>query len=134
MNPKISLPDNHSDERGFIQILLHEHKGSIVVIDTVPHVERANHYHKDDFHYSYIISGEIVYYERPVGSTDLPKRYFFKKGDLFYTGPMIEHCMYFEVPTVFIAMGGKTRTQKEYEDDLVRLPSLHDEFKLRVSS
>ena len=54
MNPKINLPPNHSDERGFIQVLLHEHNGSVVVIDTVPHVERANHYHKDDYHYCYV--------------------------------------------------------------------------------
>ena len=32
MNPKINLPAEHSDQRGFIQILLHEHNGSVVVM------------------------------------------------------------------------------------------------------
>ena len=44
---------------------------------------------------------------------------------------MMEHCMYFEEPTTFVAMGGKTRTQEEYESDLVRLPSLHEEYNAR---
>lgn len=132
MNPKINLPVEHSDERGIIQILLHEHSGSVVVIDTVPHVERANHYHKDDYHYCYIVSGSIAYYERKVGSNDPIKKYIYKKGEMFYTPPMMEHCMYFEEPTTFVTLGGKTRTQREYELDLVRLPSLHDEYNSSV--
>ena len=47
---------------------------------------------------------------------------------MFFTGPMTEHCMYFEKPTIFIAFGGGTRKQEEYEEDLVRVNSLHDEF------
>ena len=128
MNPKITLPPDHSDERGFIQVLLHEHNGSVVIIDTVPHVERANHYHKDDFHYCYVISGSITYYERKANTNDPLKKYIFKKGDMFYTPPMMEHCMYFEEPTTFVTMGGKTRTQEEYENDLVRIASLHSEY------
>ena len=121
MNPKIKLPPDHSDHRGFIQVLLHEHNGSVVVIDTVPHVERANHYHKDDYHYCYVVSGSIIYYERKVGSNDPITKYVYKKGEMFYTPAMVEHCMYFEEPTTFVTMGGKTRSQEEYELDLVRL-------------
>ena len=36
--------------------------------------------------------------------------------------------MYFEEPATFVTLGGKTRTQREYEMDLVRLPSLHEEY------
>ena len=131
MNPKINLPPEHSDERGFIQVLLHEHNGSVVVIDTVPHVQRANHYHKDDYHYCYVVSGSITYYEREVGSSNPIQKYIYKKGDMFYTPAMVEHCMYFEEPTTFVTMGGKTRSQEEYEADLVRLPSLHDEYNAK---
>jgi len=133
MTPEVELPSGIHEERGLIQVLIHEHKGSVVVIDTVPKVQRANHYHKDDYHYAYIVKGSIVYYERPVGSRLIPTKYKFKAGQMFYTGPMIEHSMYFDEPTVFIAMGGKTRTREEYEEDLVRLPSLHDEYLERSS-
>lgn len=128
MEPIKKLPDPHLDERGFIQILLHEHNGSVVVINTVPFVQRANHYHKDDYHYCYVVEGKITYYERKVGDNDLPKKHLYGKGDFFYTPSMMEHCMYFDEPTIFIALGGKTRTREEYEQDLVRLPSLHDEY------
>ena len=134
MNLLQKLPDPHSDNRGFIQLLLNEHHGSVVIIESVPHIQRANHYHKDDYHYCYIVDGNIDYYERKVGSNECPKLTKFKKGEMFYTPPMMEHCMYFKVKTVFIAMGGKTRTQEEYEKDLVRLPSLHDEYQRHTSS
>jgi len=103
-------------------------KGSIVVIESVPYIQRANHYHKEDYHYCYVVEGSITYYEREAGSKVPLRRFEFKKGDMFYTPPMMEHCMFFKEKTVFIAMGGKTRSQKEYEEDLVRLPSLHDEY------
>ena len=53
---------------------------------------------------------------------------------MFYTPPMMEHCMYFEEPTTFVTLGGKTRTQKEYEMDLVRLPSLHEEYNTSIGN
>ncbi len=133
MNPKINLPDPFIDGRGSIQALLHEHSGSVVVIDTFPSVQRANHYHKEDYHYCYVISGKIIYYERSVGSKEIPQKYIYMPGEMFYTAPMVEHCMYFEERTVFLTLGGKTRKQEEYEADLVRLDSLHDEFNNRMN-
>ena len=127
--PLVNLPSDFIDSRGRIQPVFHNHKGSVVVIETVPSVERANHYHKEDYHYCYIISGEIIYYERSANSIEIPSRFIFKKGEMFYTGPMVEHCMYFEVPTVFLTVGGKTRKQEEYEKDLVRVESLHSLYK-----
>jgi quercetin dioxygenase-like cupin family protein len=124
----VSLPSGFHDERGSIQTLLNQHNGSVVAIDTVPGVERANHYHKEDYHYCYVVSGSIIYYERPVGSTQIPMMAKYSAGEMIYTGPMIEHCMYFEEPTVFITLGGGTRKQEDYELDLVRIESLKAEF------
>lgn len=121
----IQLPKGYSDVRGKIQIIAHEHNGSIAVIESAPHVERANHYHMEDYHYCYIVYGCIHYYERKVGDTNPPKRTIFEKGSFFYTPPMMEHCMYFPEPTAFVTMGGKTRRQEDYEKDLVRVASLH---------
>ena len=133
MNPKVELPKDFTDFRGSIQALTHEHNGSVVIIDTFPSVQRANHYHKEDYHYCYIVSGQITYYERKVGSKDIPNRYIFNSGEMFYTPPMVEHCMYFEERTIFVTLGGKTRKQEEYEADLVRLESLHEEYIQRLS-
>ena len=124
----LRLPSPFIDSRGKIQILAHEHNGSVAVIDSAPHVERANHYHKEDYHYCYVIYGEIYYYDRLVGDSNPPRRTIYKQGEFFYTPPMVEHCMFFPVPTAFVTIGGKTRLQHDYEADLVRIASLHQEF------
>jgi len=126
---KIDLPTRFADERGFIQTLLNEHNGSIVVIDTIPNVQRANHYHKHDYHYCYIISGKIIYYERPAGSKEPPTKYEYIAGDMFYTPPMVEHCMYFPEKTIFVTLSGGTRLMVDYENDLVRVESLKEIYE-----
>ncbi len=124
----IDLPAEFEDARGSIHVIAHEHNGSVAVITSAPHVERANHYHKEDYHYCYVIYGQIHYYERVVGDSAAPKLTVYDAGSIFYTPPMVEHCMYFTMPTAFVTLGGKTRKQEEYEADLVRISSLHREF------
>ena len=124
-----SIPTPFVDDRGSIQIISHEHNGSIAVIKSEAGAERANHYHKEDYHFCYVIYGQIYYYERNVGETHPPKRTVFTEGEIFYTGPMVEHCMYFPIATAFVTMGGKTRRQDDYENDLVRIASLHIEHQ-----
>ncbi len=133
MNVECELPDSFKDNRGEIQTLLNKHNGSVVVISTVSGVERANHYHKEDYHYCYVVSGSIIYFERPAGSNERPKKHVFKTGQMFYTPPMIEHCMHFDEPTVFVTLGGGSRKQDEYEDDLVRIASLKEIHNLLTS-
>jgi hypothetical protein len=38
---------------------------------------RANHFHKTDWHYSYVQGGEVWYDWRPQGSKDRPKHPVF---------------------------------------------------------
>lgn len=122
------LPKPFVDDRGEIQNLLSDHNGSCVIIKSVKGSQRANHYHKEDYHYCYLISGGITYSERPVGSTETPKEYTITPGTMFYTGPLVEHCMYFTEDSVFLTFGGGTRSQEDYENDLVRISSLHDQY------
>jgi len=124
------LPNPFTDDRGEIQNLLSEHHGSCVVIKSVKGSQRANHYHKEDYHYCYLISGRIRYLERPVDSTENPIEYIIGPGTMFYTGPMLEHCMYFLEDSIFLTFGGGTRNQEDYEDDLVRISSLHDQYSV----
>jgi len=133
MNTKlVPLPSAFTDERGYIQTLLNDHKGSVVIISSVPHVERANHYHKEDYHYCYILTGSIHYYERVVSSDDIPSFNTFYPGTMIYTPPMVEHTMYFDEPTTFITLGGGTRHQEDYESDLVRVDSLRTIYNLSI--
>ena len=82
MNSKINLPVGYSDERGIIQVLLHEHDGSVVVIDTV--LRRESKSVTKMIINIVVVSGSITYYERKVGSSDPIKKYIYKKGEMFY--------------------------------------------------
>ena len=62
-DPIIKLANPFTDERGTIQNLLSlDELQSVVVIESKKGTIRANHYHKTDWHYCYVISGAIDYY------------------------------------------------------------------------
>ena len=123
-NPILPLKKPYSDDRGIIQTLVSLNESqmrSAVLIESQKGSLRANHYHKMDWHYCYIISGSIEYYYRPVNSDKEPMKILIKTGQVFYTPPMVEHAMVFPEDTVFLTLGGGTRLHEDYEDDLVRV-------------
>jgi len=122
--PAVALPPSFIDERGSIQPLLDRRSDSCVLIKSQQGTQRANHYHRSDWHYCYVLDGEIAYYERPTGSAETPRRTIFSKGEMFFTGPMLDHTMVFLKDTIFLTWGRNSRSQEVYEADIVRIPSL----------
>ena len=128
-NEKINLPKEVQielekpfiDERGGIQPLVDLPMKSCVLISSKKNTIRANHYHKTDWHFCYVMEGSIDYYHRKVGDTKSPQLEKINKGKLFFTPPMVEHAMVFHEDTVFLTLGGNSRIQSEYELDLVRI-------------
>jgi quercetin dioxygenase-like cupin family protein len=108
------------DARGSIQPLVDVDMKSALMISSKKGSIRANHYHKSDWHYCYVVSGSIDYFERPVGSKDAPKKITVKAGQLFFTPPMVEHAMKFPEDTVFLTLSRNKRDPAHYEDDLIR--------------
>jgi len=127
----IELEKPFVDERGGIQPLVDLPMKSCVIISSKKNTIRANHYHKTDWHFCYVMEGSIDYFHRKVGDTDTPQLEKIKKGELFFTPPMVEHAMVFHEDTVFLTLGGNSRIQSEYELDLVRIEliSPDDVFK-----
>ena len=123
----IDLEKPFSDERGQIQPLVDLTMKSCVLISSKKNTIRANHYHKTDWHFCYVLEGEIDYYHREVGDKEFPKMVKIKKNDLFFTPPMVEHAMVFHKDTVFLTLGGNSRIQSEYEADLVRVDLISPE-------
>ena len=123
-NPILPLKKPYSDDRGIIQTLVSLNESqmrSAVLIESKKGSLRANHYHKVDWHYCYIISGSIEYYYRPTNSDKEPIRILINAGQVFYTPPMVEHAMVFPEDTIFLTLGGGTRIHEDYENDLVRV-------------
>ena len=112
------------DDRGAILPLVDRMMKSAVMIESKKGALRANHYHKTDWHYCYVISGTIEYYHRPTGSTDEPEMLLVKEGQMAFTPPMVDHGMKFPEDTVFLTLSRNPRDQATYEADVVRVDML----------
>lgn len=117
----VELEPPFVDERGAIQPLVDMKMESCVLISSKKGTVRANHYHKTDWHFCYVMSGAIDYYERPHGSDETPVKTRFQQGDMIFTGPMIDHAMVYTEDTVFLTLGRNSRSQEVYEADVERI-------------
>ncbi len=117
----VSLADPFVDARGAIQPLVDEDMKSCVLISSKQGTVRANHYHKTDWHYCYVLKGLIEYYHRPTGSDAAPEKVTVEAEQMFFTPPMVDHSMVFPEDTVFITWGRNSRLQEVYEADVVRI-------------
>jgi len=115
------------DDRGAIQPLVDRMMRSAVMIESKKGALRANHYHKTDWHYCYVMSGTIEYYHRPTGSDDEPEMLLVKEGQMVFTPPMVDHGMKFPEDTVFLTLSRNPRDQATYEADVVRVDMMDDE-------
>lgn len=110
-----------ADARGAIQPLVDLPMNSAVMITSAKGTTRANHYHKTDWHFCYVVSGAIDYYHRPHGEDGQPEKVRIQAGMLFFTPPMVDHAMVFAEDTVFLTLGRNSRRQEVYEADVERI-------------
>ena len=117
----VKLEKPFVDSRGKIQPLVDLMMKSAVLIESKAGSLRANHYHKTDWHYCYVVSGEIEYLHRPTGTDDPPQIIHVKQGEMVFTPPMVDHGMKFPEDTVFLTLSRNPRDQASYEADVVRV-------------
>ena len=117
----VPLEEPFADDRGAIQPLVDADMKSCVLITSKKGTVRANHYHKTDWHYCYVLSGSIEYYHRPHGSDGEPEMVLIKTGQLFFTPPLVDHTMVFPEDTTFLTLGRNSRKQEVYEADVERI-------------
>lgn len=127
----IKLDKPFVDERGEIIPLVDLTMNSCVLITSKKGTIRANHYHKTDWHFCYVLKGTIEYYHRPVGHKEPPEKIIVKQGQLFFTPPMVEHAMVFKEDVMFLTLGRNSRKQKSYESDLVRTELISHDVAFR---
>jgi quercetin dioxygenase-like cupin family protein len=121
----VPLEQPFADARGEIVPLVDAMMKSCVLISSKTGSVRANHFHRTDWHYCYVLSGRIDYYHRPVGSKAPPEKVAIQRGQMFFTGPMVEHAMVFPEDTVFLTFGRNSRAQEVYEADVVRIDPIN---------
>ena len=109
------------DSRGWLKKILDGNFSSCIEVFSKKGSTRANHYHKKDKHFIYVITGEILYFYKDRKKGSKVKIEKMKKGHLFYTPAMQEHMAYFLKSTHFLAFSTRKRTKFDYEKDLIRV-------------
>ena len=107
------------DTRGAITNIFEGRIEHIALITSQKGSVRANHYHKSDYQYIYLVSG--AYESHCVDTRDTSKRQVLKvkAGDLVDTPPLIAHAQKFTEDSVFFALSTRQREQGKYESDTI---------------
>jgi uncharacterized RmlC-like cupin family protein len=116
--PLVKIPQEFVDARGSIVNIADGILGDVAVIKSNSNSIRANHTHKEDWHLSYLVEGEIKYFWE---EGDKQNSIMIQPGQLFYTPPKVPHKMLFLKDSIFIAVAALSRTQENYENDTTRL-------------
>ena len=109
------------DERGYLLKILDKGFSSCIEIFSKKGSIRANHYHKKDEHFCYVLRGEILFFYRNRKKGSKLNYKIMKKGDLFFTTYDQDHLAYFLKTTHFLSYSSRKRSKIDYENDLVRL-------------
>lgn len=117
----IDLAKPFIDSRGSIQTLVEGDFKAAQLISSIKGSVRANHYHKSDSHYMYLLTGAFDYYHRPTGSDEEPECVRIRAGEVVHTPAMVDHAVKFVEDTTFLNFASRSRDQGSYEDDLVRI-------------
>lgn len=118
MDIKVNKPlAIYEDERGVIFKMTED---TLFITSEVGAV-RAQHWHKNSGHSSYLTYGRVEYFERPVGDKGKPQMRIIGPFEIFHTEPNTEHAMKFTEKSGMVVLSTKTRAQDAYENDLVRL-------------
>lgn len=117
----VPLDDFFRDDRGEIMNILLTPITSVARISSKARTVRANHYHKTDWHYAFVESGQILYFEREIGVTEIPEPKVFNPGEMFFTRPNVEHAMLFSQDSVFYTFAKNVRSHDNHESDLQRV-------------
>ena len=105
------------DARGEIYNIFEGRIEHIALITSKAGTVRANHYHKEDHQYIYLVSG--AYEAHSVDTRDTSKRQVLevKPGDIVETPALIAHAQKFTEDSVFLSLTTRQREDGKYEDD-----------------
>ena len=110
------------DPRGAITNIFEGRIEHIALITSKKGSVRANHYHREDHQYIYLLSG--AYESHSCGVNDPEKKQVLKvrPGDIVYTPPLTAHAQRFTEDSVFLALSTRQRERGKYEEDTVAFP------------
>jgi dTDP-4-dehydrorhamnose 3,5-epimerase-like enzyme len=130
--PFVRLPEPFVDERGSILNLRSMAIGNVSLICSKRGSIRSNHYHKNDWHYLYMLKGRMLYFERDVGCDHIPEATWIWEGQMVLTRANMEHAVLFLENSEVLSMARDTQVHKAHEADVVRVNFLTREHADRL--
>lgn len=114
------------DDRGRITDIFYQASmNHACIITNEPGAVRGNHYHKLTTQYTYILSGNLIYYSRGVDSTAPTNVYVAAPGDFIISEPNEIHAMKSGMEgCTFIAFAAGPRGGEDYENDTYRVENI----------
>ena len=114
------------DDRGQIMSIVDTSVQNVSIIHCYENTIRSNHYHKIDFHFMYVLEGEIDYFYKSLND-NIVKYLKVLKGETIFTPNLEIHATYFPIDTRLVVSSGFPRDQKTYEEDTVRVSFINNE-------
>jgi len=121
--PLVPLDAPFINNAGVIQNILNTNINGAAIITSKKGSVRSNHYHKEDWHYLYVISGSMQYLETDVETTynGWQKDFIVKAGEMVFTPPMKLHRTVFLEDCVMISFSKRNRDHNSHEEDVIRV-------------
>lgn len=121
MKKHIILKENFTDARGSIMDILYKTKiDHIALITSQKNSVRGNHYHKKTVQYTYILKGNVQYFEKNIKSKKI-KKINLKKNSIVKTQPNQIHAFKFLSNSSMIVFSHGVRGGTDYEKDTFRI-------------
>ena len=115
-----------NDNRGSILSIVEANISNVSIITCNAGSIRSNHYHKKDFHFMYVLEGEINYFFKNLVNGE-EKYINVISGDTIFTPCLEIHATHFPVDTKLIVSSKYPRDQNTYEEDTVRVPFINED-------
>ena len=116
------------DDRGEIFNLFEGRIEHVALITSKKNTVRANHYHKEDVQYIYLVSGAYEAHCCPIDEPENKQILKVKAGDIVKTPPLIAHAQYFTEDSVFLAFSTRQREEGKYEEDTLAYPVIEGQY------
>jgi oxalate decarboxylase/phosphoglucose isomerase-like protein (cupin superfamily) len=119
--PLIKIPQTFTDGRGTIMNIADGSLGDVAFITSLAGSIRANHFHKRDWHLTFLIAGEMNYEWQDPNEKKQNDLKVITAGQLIFTPPNTPHRMTFMKNSTFIAISRLNRSHEEYSADTIAL-------------
>lgn len=119
--PLIKIPQTFTDDRGTIINIADGSLGDVAFITSLSGSIRANHFHKQDWHLTFLITGGMNYEWQDSKQEKENKLKIVSSGQLVFTPSSTPHKMTFTQDSTFIAISRLSRSHKVYSADTIKL-------------